>query len=76
MFYFSTQFLEKDGMINQMEFNIEQLRADLQIKTRQVGDLTNKINDLKKELESLQKQNESFEKDIHLLREYFPQSQC
>ena len=69
------QFVEKEGVINQMEFNMEQLRGDLQMKARQVGDLSNNISELKQELESLRNQNDSYEKEVELFREYFTQLQ-
>lgn len=47
-----------------MEFDLESVRGELQMKLRQLSDTVNNVNDLKQELVGVREQLSSSEKEV------------
>ena len=62
-----TQFTDRDERIKQLEYEGEELRGELQLKHRQLADLTDNIGELKLTMNGLREQNTAAEKEISRL---------
>lgn len=51
------QFLENEEHINQLEYDLEGSRADLQTKLKHISELEETVNDLQSELAQVKEQN-------------------
>src|SRR6218665_1998699 len=58
------QFFEKDSIIQQVQFESEQIRSELQLKIHQLQDMSESVKDLKKELNSQRDQKKHLEDQV------------
>jgi phage-related minor tail protein len=61
------QYAELEGCLHQMEFDLESVRGELQMKLRQLSDTVNNVNDLKQELAGVREQLGSSEKEVCII---------
>src|SRR6218665_1595217 len=61
------QFFEKDSIIQQVQFESEQIRSELQLKIHQLQDMSESVKDLKKELNSQRDQKKHLEDQVSVV---------
>ena len=65
----NSEFTSREERIQQLEYELEEYKSELQIKNRQIADMQDNMNELKIQLTSLREQNVSAEKEVQLISE-------
>ena len=58
--------METEGKVNNYQFQMEELRSDLQMKTRHISELQNNLGEIKAELAGVREQKNSAVKEVRL----------
>ena len=64
MWNFFLQFEEQAERIQHLEYDCEELRSELQVKSRQLNDMRDSISELKAELASVREQKNHAENEV------------
>lgn len=58
------QVLKQEEHLKEMEYSLEEMKADVHIKSRQLVDVQENLNDLKVDLAGIREQKNSAEKEV------------
>lgn len=63
---FFVKFRDKEEIVRSLEFQVEENRAEIMHKVRQIQDLQDTVTDMKNQMAEIRQQKNSCEKEVRL----------